>query len=496
MPCPLTHSEVAATVTRLANQFDSYDFIERCPNSGGTRDAKACPVVAAAGTRAACGRRLSAFAGAGGGIERTGVSSRGATWVRAVVVGAPAGVAAAVVGAAGATEGAAGAAAATTVPRAGVAGAAAGAAGGAAAPVGPRRPTVPTLPTAPTGFPAGMRARQVAWKQSVAGFDRCGLHKGVPADFLFPEDRWTDNIVSDFRDAVAAHLERLGIARHEYLHHVSSSQAFALNLAAPFFESPRALTPVLVGLLPPALAETVEEVVRVEAEVDGGPANYFREIGTRGANRTSADLGVWWRDRNGRENLVLVEVKFTEQAFGGCKKGSQTEGACDADGAGLVRTNGAACPLAAPPFHRQYWQRMAQHSLFDSTRLVQRGACPFRHGGYQLMRNQLLAAALEADPVQRLARVDFAVLHHDENPSIRVLDAPIGGGRDLATAWPRVLRRPDRFHVWSASKWLTLAEDGDFAGWAAEVRGRYFEEAMEGVQAAVERGMQPASGPA
>ena len=51
---------------------------------------------------------------------------------------------------------------------------------------------------------------------------------------------------------------------------------------------------------------------------------------------------------------------------------------------------------------------MRQLRIFRDDVLATSEGCPFRHDGYQLMRNQLLAAVLEQD--LELDRVDFGVL--------------------------------------------------------------------------------------
>ncbi len=172
-----------------------------------------------------------------------------------------------------------------------------------------------------TNWEAQMRRHQVRWKENIAKIAERGEHGGEAKAYLFPRHRWRCNILPSYRSTVAAHLQQHGIAKHSFLHHVLSSQAFAFNLAAPFIEMPALLTPILRRLLPDDLADQVDEVVRVEAEVDGGK-NYFNEPaeGGRGDMRTSADLGVWWRATDGATNLVLVEVKFTEREFGAVRK--------------------------------------------------------------------------------------------------------------------------------------------------------------------------------
>ncbi|MFU8803418.1 MAG: PGN_0703 family putative restriction endonuclease [Bradymonadaceae bacterium] len=432
--CPLTDDLIDGLVDRLPPRFTTLDFICACPDSGGTADARACSVVRDRGSRSVCGRRLSAFQKVRAESLTKDNSVSPAAWARG--------------------------------------------AGGSVAPtsagVVKRRARAQ-----PAGWEKRVTQHQIAWKENVVLVQERGVHNGEERDYLFPRERWVANILPNYRVAVAAHLKRHDIAQHSFLHHVRSSQAFALNLAAPFLEEPALLTPLLRELLPPELAGELDEVIRVEAEVMGGK-NYFREPaqGGRGELRTSADLGVWWRTLRGETNLVLIEVKFTEEDFGHCAKGRKAGGPCDEGGAELVETVGRECPLTQAPHNRAYWELLGDHDVFVKAALARSSSCPFRHDGYQLMRSQLLGVSMEADRDEGLTRVDFAILIHDDNPSIGQVRLP-GGSKDVTTGWSGLLTRPDRFHAWKASEWVRPGADHPaLEAWAEAMFERYFPKTM------------------
>jgi hypothetical protein len=314
-------------------------------------------------------------------------------------------------------------------------------------------------------------ARQIQWKERV-GVSACGLHQGQPRAYLFPESQWEHNLLPQFRQGVLDHLATHGIERHSFAHHVMSSQAFALNLAAPFFVHPEALLPVLQALLPPG--RVAARIDKVEAEVSD-PQNRFHEPGQRGANCTSSDLGIWWTDAEDRRNLLLVEVKYTESEFGACKKGNDHGGACATGGPEIIASEGALCPLTGPAYGRTYWTWMRLLNVFRTEVLETSTGCPFRQDGYQLMRNQVLAAVLEQDP--GLHRVDFAVMMHDDNETVRTLEVPLAGSTDVLSAWRSVLQDPSRCFALSPRRWLDVASrDPGLAPWAGAMIERYFGE--------------------
>lgn len=62
--------------------------------------------------------------------------------------------------------------------------------------------------------------------------------------------------------------------------------------------------------------------------------------------------------------------------------------------------------------------------------------CPFRHGLYQVMRNQVLAtAALEAEGLRWAA---MALCIHPDNDEVWALSEPVGGSNDTITAWAAI----------------------------------------------------------
>ena len=422
--CPLSDSQVREICERMLGQvevFDTHAFIAACPQSGGRKSGEGCAQVRQYG-RGGCGRRLAQERDAADGILAQCGKVSPAKWRRRTEDDVTSGS---------------------------------------------------WAPTRPRPGERAMRQQQIDWKLTVAGIEDEGEYDGCRDAVYFPLDRWTHNLLPMVRDAVLRHVAEHRIALNDYRHHVMSSQAFAFNLAGPFLESPDLLTPVIEALLPDELARHVSRVTRVELEVDGD-TNYFREPGRRGEYRTSADIGIWWEDEEHVENLLLVEVKFTEEKFGQCDMGHGAGSPCRDRGSDLVASDGRDCPLVRRR-DRAYWSLMRDVAAFRRDAFAGVQCCPFLDEGYQLMRNQLLAAAMESDPKQKLGRADFAVLVHDSNSWVYESLTRFAGERDVRVGWPKILRRPDRFHSWQASQWLAAAAESPALGeWVRSMRERYF----------------------
>ena len=278
---------------------------------------------------------------------------------------------------------------------------------------------------------------QIQWKEQVVGVSECGFHNGQQVAYLFPKDRWFENLLPKFRNDILDHLNSRNIKPHEFAHHVLFSQCFALNLAGPFFNNP--------DLLRPLFGEEVEEVLMIEAEF-AGEKNYFNEPGSRGALRTSADLAIWLKRKDGQVDLLLVEVKFTEKEFGICHKGVAHGKECDTDGNAILDSKGKLCPLSGTPYERTYWQLMNLRQLCKYEQFMKLECCPFRYEGYQLMRNQLLAAVIEDDSESNIREARFVTLLHDWNKDILQLGPPFSFG-SLKETWQKILINPKKLKL-------------------------------------------------
>lgn len=328
-------------------------------------------------------------------------------------------------------------------------------------------------------WPSGQsrhREHQIYYKEIVCGVQERGLYQGRPARVRYPEARWRENFLSDYVGAIDQHLSALGIRRND-LHSTMSSQAFALQLVAPFLNEPASMVPILAACLDAQGEDSVGQVHKVEVEYDANN-RYLgeREDARRGEWRTNSDLAIWWTTRGGESRLMLVEVKYMEGSFGQCSTGRHHGGVCDSAGGTLAQTWWATCPLRTSG--RRYFDLAQSLEVIKPTESANSLACAFRFGLYQLMRNQVQAAAIEADPDSGIDRCDFAVLLHPDNTSVRHLEQPVSGHSDALRAFRAILRQPERFCELDARAWLAAgANDAVLSAWSEALLMRYFPSA-------------------
>ena len=160
-----------------------------------------------------------------------------------------------------------------------------------------------------------------------------------------------------------------------------------------------------------------------------GPRDYFGEGSgkprVRGTRCTSLDAAFMYRTSDGQVELALVEWKFTESYL--------------------------KPPNVAPKKQNSQRQRYSPHwedpegpLRTDVIPLDDMLVEPF----YQLMRQQLLAHALEHDPDMPATVVRVLhVLSPDNDFYQRSLTRPSheAAGSTVGEAWQRLLRNPDRY---------------------------------------------------
>lgn len=257
-----------------------------------------------------------------------------------------------------------------------------------------------------------------------------GHADGPPLEFCLPAEFAPLNLLPEVREGALALFGELGIPWHAGIdggpgNHLLSSQVQCVNALAPMVSDP--------GRVAAAFGDTVGVGQVLEIESGRyltfeyiGPTDFFGEAAggerVRGARCTSVDAAFLHRAADGLRELVLVEWKYTESYR-----------LRDPDpGRDEIRRRRYAAALADPagPVRDDL---LAFEQLLDE---------PL----YQLMRQQLLADALERARVADRVRV-VHVLPPANTAYQQCLPRPeqraLGGS--VSQVWRRLLRRPERF---------------------------------------------------
>ena len=265
-------------------------------------------------------------------------------------------------------------------------------------------------------------------------------------EHILPARQWTLNLWSGIRRTAVDYFRRKKIKWHKEKDNLLSSQILCVNIFFPLKNH----TYLLEGFLRefyPSLAEVTD----IDFEYIGRE-NYFKERGGRGYNRTSADVAITWEDTEGKNNLLLVEFKFTEPNFGECSKsGNPDRDRCN-HGELVISSHKTECYRSER--RRTYWDKMLPEGPFILEMLSKTQYCPFRYDFYQLMRNQLLAKCIAEDKDSGFSIVEFAVCYDDRNKTLLNLSHPVDGDSNPLTNWKSFLKNPSSFKHFTIQQFL------------------------------------------
>jgi hypothetical protein len=319
-------------------------------------------------------------------------------------------------------------------------------------------------------FPLCMRAQQHHWARSESTIGKDGLDRRhgsaswvlrrahVGANFFNPQ--WMKHVAG---------------FEHKWLASLISSQCFAVNLFAPLTEdSDRALA-VLRALLPDRDLTSEDQVSVAFEQIPAGAAQWLGEKG----KPTQVDV-LFTIQRCGQPvGFVLVEVKFTELDFGGCRgsQGSKPGKPHNPDPSrcfnlfGVLQNPISQCWMAERE-GRRYWEIMGREDSSMRLRHLHVGSpCPFRHGLYQIMRNRALADCMRRELGARWA--DVAVCIHPGNKAVRQQREQVAGTLNSIEQF-QAIARPLSLRDWDAGNLLGVIQTaGASVEWGEWMTRRY-----------------------
>jgi hypothetical protein len=251
-------------------------------------------------------------------------------------------------------------------------------------------------------------------------------------DFCLPPEWAEFNLLPEVRTTALALFAELGIPWHAGVgsgpsNHLVSSQVQCVNAMAQMVSDPARLVQAFGEVL--GIAEVLEvEPGRYLTFEYIGPEDFFGEAPAgnriRGAHCTSVDAAFLHRTVDGIVELVLVEWKYTE-----------------------------SYRLRVPdPARDKIRQARYAEAVADPEGPVRAGLLSFEHlldePFYQLVRQQLLAHALEKSGAEGASRVRIVHVLPAANDAYQgSLGRPehraLGGS--VSEVWQRLLRSTDRF---------------------------------------------------
>lgn len=285
--------------------------------------------------------------------------------------------------------------------------------------------------------------RAVSWKRSTSTLSdsareaapyvgKEGKPGHKPYDFCLPPEHAALSLLPEVRDSALALFAELEIPWHAGIdggpsNHLLSSQVQCVNALGQMVDQPERIVMAFGDLL--GIGEVLQiEPGRYLTFEYIGPTDFFGEAPTgsriRGAHCTSVDAAFLHRTLDGLVELVLVEWKYTESYP--TRRPDPKK-----DAVRFKRYGEAFADLAGPVFDNLL---TFEHILDE----------PF----YQLVRQQLLAHALEQAGAEGAARVRVVHVLPPDNGAYQESLARTEHlvlGATVSEVWKKLLRRPDRF---------------------------------------------------
>lgn len=320
-----------------------------------------------------------------------------------------------------------------------------------------------------------MRKTVTDYKENVLGVSEQGTFQGKSYSHILPQDKQHLNLWESIREDAIAYFSAESIAWHKDSHNLLSSQALCINLFFPLREELELLT----GFFTSRISGLVQ-VKKMHFEYIGPEGtDYLHEGGSRGQNRTSADVALEWDSEDGTQGLLLLEFKFTEGEFGRCggatSKGNTDRSRC-LRSEDIIRDPSAMCYLLQSK-KRPYWDIILDSDgPLRTEYLTLERHCPFRYDLYQLMRNQLLALQIERDPQSGFARASFGVVYHHDNDRLLRMGHPYGGERNPLKVWTAMLKQPESFVTFTIQdllNWIDARLPGRLHDWRNFLKLKY-----------------------
>lgn len=257
----------------------------------------------------------------------------------------------------------------------------------------------------------------------------------VEVDYALPRAYAAHNLLPEVREAALELFEKHGIAWHQSIdggptNHLRSSQVQCVNALGQMMADPTRIARAFGGVLDIGSVRDFGEIDPAEAGRHltfefVGAGDYFGEGVTRGTQSTSVDAAFAYTTSDGTDALALVEWKFTE-TYPSPDRNAERKAATR-----LSRYESALRGADSP-------------IDIDGVELTDL----FHEPVYQLVRQQLLAAALEGDLTVKADLVTVVHVLSPDNAAYQasyVAPALRGRGGSVSAVWQSLLRTPNRF---------------------------------------------------
>jgi hypothetical protein len=318
---------------------------------------------------------------------------------------------------------------------------------------------------------------QLNWREMQSNISKeFGYQNKNKYAHILPKDEWHKTIWGKFKNELLEYLERENIQHHTGSHNLLSSWILCSNLYFGAFVNDN-IKNLFQQFLEYKLSIKIDKVKNIQLEFvlpeKLSPVYLLGEPGgKRGTKQTTPDLAIEYIT-NGKENLILVECKYTEHSFYdcpvkelfNCKQVGQLNKYC----------------VQKETLKRKYWDYLSI-SEYGCLKLH---FCPAFSGGYQIFRQQALAEALlkhgKYESVWSCVAYDgrndnlMKCMKDNNNLSNHKFGTPI---TSIKNEWENLFENlKTKFMTWEHQEWVKFVRENEKESfskeWCEYIENRY-----------------------
>jgi hypothetical protein len=296
-----------------------------------------------------------------------------------------------------------------------------------------------------------------------------GFQYGFKYPHVIPKNVWIKTVFDPFNDELLKYLQKEKIQHHTGSHNLLSSWVLCSNLyfGTIINDNQKEL---FRKYLESKLDIKIDKIKDIHLELvlpkSLSPKVLLGEAGgIRGTRQTTPDLAIEFIS-NGKNGLILVECKYTEQSFYDCPGKKVNKKPCqECDNINTIEKE-----CIQNEWGRKYWEYI---SISENGKKILK-FCPAYIGGYQIFRQQALAEGIKK--IGDYENIWSCIAYDGRNTGLMKSMERIGVS-SIKDEWEKLFVLNTKFFVWEHQEWVKYVNDngdGKFnKDWVIYIKNRY-----------------------
>ena len=315
-------------------------------------------------------------------------------------------------------------------------------------------------------FRNGQVELQLIWRKKQNNLSKeLGKQNGNEHAHIVPKDEWIKTVWDKYSNDLLLYLQKEKIQHHTGSHNLLSSWVLCSNLYFVTIIN-NDFKELFKQFLENKLQIKIEKINKIHLELvlpeELSPIILLGEHGgIRGTRQTTPDFAIEFTSY-GKENILLVECKYTEHSFYDCPLRSNE--LCK--NIEILYKN---C-IQKDKLKRKYWDYL---SITEYGIKILK-CCPAYTGGYQIFRQQALAEGILKSG--NYENVWSCIAYDGRNEGLMRSMEKIGI-KSIKNEWEKLFKLKTKFSIWEHQEWVNFVrENGNESltkEWFEYIENRY-----------------------